>query len=526
MKTIILKLIIIILFFSCKTLGDPQKVCNDVVEVNYISPYSAPYVSSFEDELNHPFPRLAMWWPSSWHQDVNDLAKYDYIGWGFWEDFNALKKIKELNPNQLHFMSGTITETSWYFWQDKNFKDIVSKIPGEFFLTSNGADLTQALNDTNTNIKVNKILDSNGNPLFKPGDTVVCGYESMKIVSVDINNYSLEVERGFYRNARYQDAGTRIAPHITFWPETWVMNLSDLCPQIEIDGGKYNWREWAVKYYLPEIYPNSMDGYILDRLEEGQSWLVGSYTSSIVPEFYSVVETEDYSFFDVAWKTGIRNAIKDMRESLNVPYIVANSFGAHYDLLNGCIYEGMPTNWSDTRPLTYNEWAIENTPYMLGENGYINVSQTTYPNFSFVESYEISEWYDEATVKTIAKKDPNQQHMRFGLSSALLGDGYFSYETSTQGHGKLRLYWFNEYDDAGRGKGYLGYPLGNYQELLTLENSEKVFTREFENGLAVCNPTDRCIEVTLENNWRLVTGEEVNKIHLEPRDGQILVRID
>ena len=35
----------------------------------------------------------------------------------------------------------------------------------------------------------------------------------------------------------------------------------------------------------------------------------------------------------------------------------------------------------------------------------------------------------------------------------LLGQGFFSYEINTNGHGSLGLLWFDEYDGGGRGRG-------------------------------------------------------------------------
>ena len=59
-----------------------------------------------------------------------------------------------------------------------------------------------------------------------------------------------------------------------------------------------------------------------------------------------------------------------------------------------------------------------------------------------------------------AGSTPDYRKMRFGLTTALLNDGFFSYEINTNGHGSLCLMWFDEYDNAGAGRGYLGQPLG------------------------------------------------------------------
>jgi hypothetical protein len=87
------------------------------------------------------------------------------------------------------------------------------------------------------------------------------------------------------------------------------------------------------------------------------------------------------------------------------------------------------------------------------------------PNLTTIETYEDDSApppddvnYDNPCVKP--EFIPNYQKMRFGLTTALLGDGFFSYEINTNGHGYLCLMWFDEYDNAGAKRGYLGQPLG------------------------------------------------------------------
>ena len=136
----------------------------------------------------------------------------------------------------------------------------------------------------------------------------------------------------------------------------------------------------------------------------------------------------------------------------------------NYDLLNGNNYEGFPTDdglsyaagWRETvfGPLTdigsYFEW----------------IEKGQQPNLTMVETYEDDGSpestgdgeYDNPCIKPGFV--PNYQKMRFGLATALLNDGYFSYEINTNGHGSLCLMWFDEYDNAGQTRGYLGMPLG------------------------------------------------------------------
>jgi hypothetical protein len=77
---------------------------------------------------------------------------------------------------------------------------------------------------------------------------------------------------------------------------------------------------------------------------------------------------------------------------------------------------------------------------------------------------------------------PNYRKMRFGLTTALLGDGYFSYEMNTNGHGALCLMWFDEYDNAGAGRGYLGQALGPAGQAISLTTPNQVNNSGFESG--------------------------------------------
>ncbi len=125
------------------------------------------------------------------------------------------------------------------------------KIPSEWFLTQYGANIKQPLDATQTTIYLSTLTDSKGNLLFEIDDEVTCEYETMQITGVDKQNNTLTVKRGFVREAAVHAQGVRIAPQITFWPKTWVMNMSGMCPKVDIgDGnGPQNWIEFATRYF-------------------------------------------------------------------------------------------------------------------------------------------------------------------------------------------------------------------------------------------------------------------------------------
>jgi hypothetical protein len=464
-----------------------------------------------------------MWWPDSWNQSVSELARYDYIGWGSWENELTLKKLKTKNPNQLHFMSINLTETDWRDWENK---PIMSEIVAEWFLTQVGSALKEDINETQINITVNETRDIYGDPLFEEGDTLVCGVESMKVITVDHETSVLIVERGFIRSASSHGAGERVAAHISFWPKTWVMNKSTLCPEYDVGYGPEQWLDWA---FRNNLNINTMDGLIIDRMEDTQSWLVENRARNIDPDCSNKLVNDGYEMFDLAWEEGIRQLLPKVRELLNGKPLIANSFGAYQDLLNGSIYESFPGNWSETIPETYGDWEKK----MLGLEGYINVSNDGYmPNFSLVETYDIEDYFENSPMDDPSFV-PNYQRMRWGITTALLGNGYFSYELSLSGHGVFGLLWFDEYDNAGLKKGYLGYPTSDAYIIQDYGQDGKVFRRNFDNGIVICNPSERETTITLERSYKLIKGTQVSTINtgkwvtfitVAPKDGRILLK--
>jgi len=105
----------------------------------------------------------------------------------------------------------------------------------------------------------------------------------------------------------------------------------------------------------------------------------------------------------------------------------------------------------------------------------------------------------------------DQQTMRFGLTTALLGDGYFAYDAGTMARGNW--WWYKEYDAP------LGYPKGPAKLY-----PDGTWRREFDGGLVVVNGSHYDIEVKLPGIYRDVSTGRVNKTFTLPMfDGRILL---
>ena len=108
----------------------------------------------------------------------------------------------------------------------------------------------------------------------------------------------------------------------------------------------------------------------------------------------------------------------------------------------------------------------------------------------------------------------DQQSMRFGLTTTLLEDGYFSYDAANMGRGKW--WWYPEYDAP------LGYPKGR-----ATKREDGLWQREYDGGLVLVNGTAYDVAVELPRRYRDVSTGRVGTGFMIPVfDGKILIPTD
>ncbi|MBM3496434.1 MAG: hypothetical protein FJX72_19260, partial [Armatimonadetes bacterium] len=101
--------------------------------------------------------------------------------------------------------------------------------------------------------------------------------------------------------------------------------------------------------------------------------------------------------------------------------------------------------------------------------------------------------------------------MRFGLATALMGDGYFAYDLHTRWRGQR--WWYPEYDAK------LGYPKGSAKR-----TPDGAWQRSYDGGLVVVNPGELDVTVTSKRGMRDVSTGVCAKRHVVPgKDGRIFV---
>jgi hypothetical protein len=181
---------------------------------------------------------------------------------------------------------------------------------------------------------------------------------------------------------------------------------------------------------------------------------------------------------------------------------------------------------------TYLEDFIDYTisPHMLGFeweavlNLYLSYCDLPHkPNLTTISAtpgiwpeYEAARRLEVGEASRILQKGYEQfQFMRFGLATALMGDGYYGFDLNTRWRGQH--WWYAEYDAP------LGQPLGKAGPA-----GDGTWRREFEGGLVVVNPTVRELHVKLDQRtWRdYTTGWSGKEMFLPPHDGRIYIPLD
>lgn len=114
------------------------------------------------------------------------------------------------------------------------------------------------------------------------------------------------------------------------------------------------------------------------------------------------------------------------------------------------------------------------------------------------------------------------QRMRYGLTSCLLDDGYYTYTDESKPYGTVP--WFDEFDID------LGNPIEPPQTQAWIDG---VFRRKFEQGMVLVNPTITKKTVIIENGYRKIHGKQdpstnngnkVVSLTLNSKDGIILLK--
>jgi len=255
------------------------------------------------------------------------------------------------------------------------------------------------------------------------------------------------------------------------------------------------------------------DGIFWDLLNGWISWLGADIDADVdgMPD--------DLAQLDAVYEAGLQDLLATVRTALPNAVLMGNEAATVYaPWVNGRMFEWQLWTLADGRSeLTwdkivadYDEWSD------LGQ-----LPRTTFIQGApqSLEGPQGNRSYDDMTPAMRAETAADYQRMRFGLTTALMGDGlYFFQYQPTRG----QSFWYDEFgapgDQAGGAlpRGYLGLPTGEPKPLddnpqkgrhaLTDDagfeaGSSGVWARSFDNGLAVVNASSEVRTVTLPGSY-------------------------
>ncbi len=275
------------------------------------------------------------------------------------------------------------------------------------------------------------------------------------------------------------------------WPNTRALNLNT------------GWSEFLPTFVKNEILSTGYwDGVFYDEVQDSID-----HVGNTDIDRNGVNDTAQTA--NALWANGYEKMFKKTRDLVGSNYIIITNGSSNKKFskyVNGRMFESFPSsndslvNWKNQT------------------NDYLDFEQSV--SHSSVQVINVN------TDNTGVKND--YQKVRFGLTTTLLGDGYFSFDHGTEDHAQLWTY--DEYN------AYLGESKSAYKNTLNISSSHigsGVFEREFENGKVVVNATQNTQYIELDGEFEKLHGLQdaqindgsiVSEISLNSKDGIILLR--
>jgi hypothetical protein len=228
------------------------------------------------------------------------------------------------------------------------------------------------------------------------------------------------------------------------------------------------------------------DGIFLDDFCESEYWKQG-FNGQLIDENRDGVP-DDRAVLDPLWKTGTDSLASKLRQLAGptMPIVGNCSYGSKWSTMNGWMREDFPYqgNW------TSNMFSAQGG-YMVNEQKFRS------PHFDFV--------YATSAAPPNQYSASNLKFMRYCLASTLMGNGYFMFDPRVDTL-QQSSFWFDEYDGAGRGMGYLGQPLGDYyQQVASLTTPDLLANPGFEGSFTPWQPYDPVGNI-IRDSWQPPVG--------------------
>ncbi|MCB9798511.1 hypothetical protein H6758_02195 [Candidatus Nomurabacteria bacterium] len=271
---------------------------------------------------------------------------------------------------------------------------------------------------------------------------------------------------------------------MSFWQGTDLMNITD-----------DQYRKYVLDFVQNQFYATGIwDGVFFDNAWADTHWYIKDGADLDLDG-----QPDLRRDIDEAWRMALYDLFEQTRLKTDKDFIIlANGLtDAYYGPLDGLMVESLETH----------DWNQAMSAYTRNLNGKkVGIINNNTQNSGRQDDYRA---------------------MRFGLTSALLADGYYSFDHGDQWHGQT--WWYDEYDVL---LGISNGPAGNF--VGEPEYSQAVWVREFQNGVVVVNATDEKQTVELSQDFEKIQGGQdptvndgsiVSQIVIDPKDGLVMRKL-
>jgi hypothetical protein len=255
--------------------------------------------------------------------------------------------------------------------------------------------------------------------------------------------------------------------YIDGWPGTRMINL--LRPET---------RAWVVDQCLRSVKERGMYGVFIDCM----AGVFDSWACNIASqEPYKVdanedVQPDDRKWLDHKWVEAKTEIAQQVREAIgpDVPFMTNQGGEWSFSNTNGVLFEDS----LDYVPDGKMSWDSVIEPYLHWTENPRRPNVTTIVSSSGIEP-PFNPWKSMTQEEREAMLERGRNllnRMRFGLTTVLMGYGYFAYDLHTRWRGQR--WWYPEYNAP------LGYPKGKAEA-----QPDGTWHREFDGGTVIVNPT-------------------------------------
>lgn len=283
---------------------------------------------------------------------------------------------------------------------------------------------------------------------------------------------------------------------VSFWPGHTGMNLTTK------DSRGISYADYLSEFLANQVLATGYwDGLLFDTTWETISW----FSDDI--DMNGDGRKDTVSFIDQQWHAGQEDFLTKLRTRTGNKYLlITNGDGQFSGVNNGRMFEGFPEFWEGGW-----EGSVERY-FATDASGYT-------PRFNIINS-------DTDNTGNFG----NYAFVRFGLTSAMLGNGYFNFDYGTTDRSHVPYY--DEYSVS------LGRPTTGAFDILssasatTLQVQPGVWRRDFENGISLVNSSNVARTITLPGEFEKLHGTQdpftnngrvVSKVTIPAQDGLVLL---